>query len=370
MANTRVTTPVTDFDKSTSLPGLKIPSGDNSNQPAGAAAEQGMIRNDNEETVDSSASAIAHYNGTAWQYFAATESVDPDPAFSVRYLVIAGGGGGGNYYYGGGGGAGGFRTSFGTGNVNGGLTPVESYLQGAANVNYTVTVGTAGNAQSSGQSSSLVLTSTITTTGGGAGGTQNIGLTGGSGGGGANYPSNYNGGAANTSPVQGFSGGNAVNSTYNAGAGGGGAGEIGTGGAATTALGGKGGDGIESLITGTAAYYAGGGGGGLNRNGAFFTPQGGLGGGGNGAGSTSIAVSGTNGLGGGGGGGSHASYGTAYGASGGSGVVILRYPVGNSINIISGTSPIAADLNAAVAGSTTEKFTRFTATGAVTFTIS
>ena len=74
MANTRVTTPVTDFDKSTSLPGLKIPSGDNSNQPAGAAAEQGMIRNDTEETVDSSDSAIAHYNGTAWQYFAATES--------------------------------------------------------------------------------------------------------------------------------------------------------------------------------------------------------------------------------------------------------------------------------------------------------
>jgi len=74
MAITKVTTPVTDFDKATSLPGLKIPSGDNSNQPAGAAAEQGMIRNDNEETVGSSASAIAHYNGTAWQYFAATES--------------------------------------------------------------------------------------------------------------------------------------------------------------------------------------------------------------------------------------------------------------------------------------------------------
>ena len=77
MANTRVTTPVTDFDKSTSLPGLKIPSGDNSNQPAGAAAVQGMIRNDTEEIVDSSDSAIAHYNGTNWQYFAATESALP-----------------------------------------------------------------------------------------------------------------------------------------------------------------------------------------------------------------------------------------------------------------------------------------------------
>jgi len=84
MAITKVTTPVTDFDKATSLPGLKIPSGDNSNQPAGAAAEQGMIRNDTEETVDSSASAIAHYNGTYWQYFAATES--PDPPTPQMYL--------------------------------------------------------------------------------------------------------------------------------------------------------------------------------------------------------------------------------------------------------------------------------------------
>ena len=83
MAITKVTTPVTDFDKSTSLPGLKIPSGDNSNQPAGANAAQGMIRNDTEETVDSSASAIAHYNGTAWQYFAATESVD-NPFFASQ----------------------------------------------------------------------------------------------------------------------------------------------------------------------------------------------------------------------------------------------------------------------------------------------
>lgn len=88
MAITKVTTPVTDFDKSTSLPGLKIPSGDNSNQPAGAAAEQGMIRNDTEETVDSSASAIAHYNGTNWQYFAATESPD-DPLLANAQIVYS-----------------------------------------------------------------------------------------------------------------------------------------------------------------------------------------------------------------------------------------------------------------------------------------
>ena len=36
------------------------------------------------------------------------------------------------------------------------------------------------------------------------------------------------------------------------------------------------------------------------------------------------------------------------GGTGGSGIVILRYPVGNSINIISGTSPIAADSTAPI----------------------
>ncbi len=89
MANTRVTTPVTDFDKSTSLPGLKIPSGDNSNQPTGAAAVQGMIRNDTEEIVDSSRSAIAHYNGTNWQYFAATESADVVYPTSLKMYLDA-----------------------------------------------------------------------------------------------------------------------------------------------------------------------------------------------------------------------------------------------------------------------------------------
>ena len=73
---TKVTNPVTGFNKTGTSEGLKLPSGDNSNQPAGALAEQGMIRNDTEETVDNSASAIAHYNGAVWKYFAATESPD------------------------------------------------------------------------------------------------------------------------------------------------------------------------------------------------------------------------------------------------------------------------------------------------------
>ena len=74
MANTRVTNPVTDFDKSNTTQGLKLPSGTNSNQPTGV---QGMLRNDTDETGgDSSDSALTHYNGTNWRYFAATESPD------------------------------------------------------------------------------------------------------------------------------------------------------------------------------------------------------------------------------------------------------------------------------------------------------
>ena len=86
---TRATTPVTGFDKINTTQGLKLPSGDNSNQPAGALAEQGMIRNDTEETVDSSASALTHYNGTAWQYFAATESPDVVYPTSLKMYLDA-----------------------------------------------------------------------------------------------------------------------------------------------------------------------------------------------------------------------------------------------------------------------------------------
>ena len=54
MANTRVTNPVTGFNSATEE-GLKLPSGTNANQPSGV---QGMIRNDTEEIVDNSASAL------------------------------------------------------------------------------------------------------------------------------------------------------------------------------------------------------------------------------------------------------------------------------------------------------------------------
>tara|TARA_R110001632_G_scaffold223933_2_gene356062 strand:- start:1 stop:816 length:816 start_codon:yes stop_codon:yes gene_type:complete len=87
MANTRVTTPVTDFDKATSLPGLKLPSGTNANLPTGV---QGMIRNDTDETGgDSSVTAIEHHNGTTWKYFAATESPDVVYPTSLKMFLDA-----------------------------------------------------------------------------------------------------------------------------------------------------------------------------------------------------------------------------------------------------------------------------------------
>ena len=350
MANTRVTTPVTDFDKSTSLPGLKIPSGDNSNQPAGANAAQGMIRNDTEETVDSSASAITHYNGTNWQYFAATESADPINGY---YLVVAGGGG--TAY--GGGGAGGYLTNIGGTSI---------VLEKA--ITYTVTVGVGGVSRpgsnqpgGNGDPSEFSGTgiTTITAAGGGGGADDYAGLSGGSGGGGGYLAGG--GGAGNTpstTPSQGNAGGNGASGANYAGGGGGGAFAAGENGTNASASGSNGGDGLENNITGTPTYYAGGGGAFQEFNGTYPATTGGQGGGG--AGGVS-GTAGTDGLGGGAGG---------FVSTGGSGVVIIKYPTANNINIVSGTSPIAADLNATVAGSTTEKFTRFTATGAVTFTIS
>ncbi len=70
MATTKVTTPVTDFDKPNTEEGLKIPSGTSSNQPIGV---EGMIRNNTTDSSNGSSSAITYYNGTNWRYF----EVDP-----------------------------------------------------------------------------------------------------------------------------------------------------------------------------------------------------------------------------------------------------------------------------------------------------
>ena len=239
------------------------------------------------------------------------------PISNVEYLVIGGGGGGGNERAGGGG-AGGYLTS----SIN-----VQA-------ISYTVTVGAGG---ASGQNGSQSIFGNITASGGGKGGNNQVnGSSGGSGGGGGG---NWQVGAGMSGGTgtagQGNNGGNGsgvTGSWTSAGGGGGGAGGAGSN-APSSEAGGNGGNGLSSLITGTAVTRAGGGGGGVE---GFQVSQnrqkglGGSGGGGDGAGgccgSQTPAVAGAANTGSGGGGGDYTQN-SSQGAAGGSGVVIVRYPM-------------------------------------------
>ena len=222
---------------------------------------------------------------------------------NVDVLVVAGGGGGSGYYYGSGGGAGGMI--YKTGQI---ITPGL----------YTITVGNGGagsglNTNGTSGSNSSFATLIVATGGGGAGAGQNSsgngnpGLNGGSGGGGGVWRQ-----AAGTGIVgQGNDGGGGGDGGgYAGGGGGGGAGAPGTRGAYSYGAPGKGGNGLQCSITGSAVYYAGGGS-------AGGGGAGGLGGGGAGTGAAGTPNTG------GGGGGYYSASGS--GGSGGSGVVIIRY---------------------------------------------
>ena len=259
---------------------------------------------------------------------------------TVEYLVVAGGGGGGKGSGGGGGGAGGYRTNYGG-----------TALTLNVATNYTVTVGAAGAGAASPSSNPSVggnsVFSTITSYGGGYGASENTGnKNGGSGGsgGGGNYNSGSggSGNAPSTTPSQGYAGGTGGtgNPDY-AGGGGGGAGAVGSN-APGSGNGGNGGIGITNAITvasGTGPYYAGGGGGGSQYSGSAGTPgTGGSGVGGNGlaygGGGATAVNNGDDNTGGGGGGGNT----TGTSPSGGSGIVILRYPSSFTISGLSGTT--------------------------------
>jgi hypothetical protein len=269
----------------------------------------------------------------------------------VSYLVVAGGGGGGSTH-GAGGGAGGFRE---------GESSIDSYTQSPLAVagglsltsqTYPITVGAGGvgatpacqEANTAGAPSTF---SSITSTGGGKGSTQNYtnpANAGGSGGGGTYTPNpgTTPGGAGNTPPVsppQGNNGGDG--GSYGPGAastgGGGGATAVGT--AGTPSQSGPGGAGAGTLINpasgetgpGPSQYYAGGGGGGATIYGAPSPASGGIGGGGDGqpltanSGPANIGAANTGGGGGGGSGGTTSAPTNGDGSAGGSGVVIIRY---------------------------------------------
>ena len=215
------------------------------------------------------------YTTTTSGYYYSTKSLSS----IITYLVVAGGGGGGKSAVngnGGGGGAGGVLSGTG-GTINSGTT-------------YSIQVGRGGAGQTSdiqpagenGVNSSLELFSKTLDAIGGGGGAL---------------------GSANPAAIGGSGGGSSSN-------------------------GGLGGNGLISYITGSSGVvYAGGGGGGANDTG--IAQVGGSGGGGSGGfltGSTYTApTTGTDFLGGGGGGGGGFQN-SNYGAKGGSGIVIIRFP--------------------------------------------
>lgn len=260
------------------------------------------------------------------------------PPVSVDFLIVAGGGGG-SYNYGGGGGAGGLRTSYGS--TSGGGATAETSLSLVSGTTYTITVGGGGTGTSTdgndGVASSIIGTGLSVSSIGGGGAASNNGTQaghdGGSGGGGSESPNPGGPGGSGTSG-QGYAGGTGYygGGAVATGGGGGGASAAGSNGASANP--GDGGNGLSVSITGTAITYAGGGGAGSNGNGGG---TGGTGGGGAGTGS-GTGTSGDTNKGGGGG----ASYG-ANGASGGSGVVILRLATSKYTGSITGSPTVTTD---------------------------
>lgn len=281
--------------------------------------------------------------------------------FDVRYLVVAGGGAGGK----GEGNAGG--DGAGGGGAGGLLTGTIEIL---GNTNYTVTVGEGGSAPANtygavgGQGSSSVFSS-VSTVGGGYGGSDgetvdDSAASGGDGGSGGGCAHMY--GLSTSATVGSRTVGQGNNGGLNAsrcGGGGGGAGGVGQAGTA-----GAGGAGVSSDITGSSLFYAGGGGGGSAGTSGTAGAGGSSVGGTGGYRNTGAPTSGTANRGAGGGGGSgHGSGGTStyVGAAGGDGVVILRYPASKTISVSAGlifsTSTVGSD-----------KVTTFTrGTGTVSF---
>ena len=283
-------------------------------------------------------------------------------AYDCEILIVGGGGAGGTSM-GGGGGAGsiiyasGFNVSAGTYTFN----------VGRGGVGVTATQSGVGIVGGSGVSSTAFGATAI---GGGGGGyyNGNGGIVGGSGGGCGGGVVQAAGGAGGSGGLAGSStiGGTIIpsatfkeylcnnggfpfyyqmagNSWSSIAGGGGGASAVGGGtpnNTTKTSANGNGGDGKSYNITGTSITYGGGGGGGSHR-GALTTisnpssGSGGSGGGGNGADDNVSSKSGTNGTDGtgGGGGGSSINYSPIgiKGGNGGSGVVILRFKINNSI---------------------------------------
>ena len=285
----------------------------------------------------------------------------------VSYAVVAGGGSGmsknsrnptvNERYAMGGGGAGGFR-EVKSPSTPYTASPLDGYPSAPNRVTVTatsfpITVGGGGTAptipstDSSGPNGNNSVFSTITAAGGGGGGYgspctySTAGDPGGNGGGGGAGPPSEAGGNGNTpptTPAQGQNGGPGSSTADTGAGGGGGAGAVGGAGTGQpsprASVGGPGGAGVTTNITGSPVAYSGGGGGGVGYGGepgGGAATQGAGGSGGGGAGGKPTADTGTAGTantggGGGGAGGSNPCVAaTGGGGNGGSGIVIIRY---------------------------------------------
>jgi hypothetical protein len=261
---------------------------------------------------------IVANDGTYWYHaFTSSGNFVPQVGLTADVLVVAGGGAGGRGV-GGGGGAGGLLLHSSQSLVNG--------------TNYACTIGAGGAEPTSGveisgnNSQFAALTASV---GGGGGGDFANGLTGGSGGG-ASGTDNFTGGSLTTG--QGNNGGSTSGSgSLNGGAGGGGAGAAGT--ANSGSNGGNGGAGTSTYsswatptLTGVSGSFAGGGAGGARAYDTNNGGTGGSGGGGNGGGLNQNSTAGTINTGGGGGGGTNDAP-NKVGRAGGSGIILIRYPI-------------------------------------------
>jgi hypothetical protein len=252
---------------------------------------------------------ISISNGIVYHTFTSGSSTFTPlvPLINAKVLVVGGGGGGGQGFFGGGGGA---------GAVTQNNLPITGPI--------TVTVGAGG--AGTGVSGSTSSCGSLTASGGGGGGNDGAsGQNGASGGGGSRTGSAGTGGGAGIGNAGGAGGGA---SAYN---GGGGGGFTSVGGLGGVSTGGTGGTGIIVNVFAKTYTVAGGGGGGANPT-SSPPSTGGIGssGGGNGGSTGTGATGPTSALpnsGSGGGGCGGGPLGPNLGGEGGSGLVVIAYPL-------------------------------------------
>jgi len=263
--------------------------------------------------------------------FTVTCAGNPTGSSTVDYLVVAGGGGSGGQggQSSGGGGAGGYRESSGAAGGGYTVSPLGCGVSAlpVSATGYPITVGSGGaggtaGSDNNGNAGSNSVFSTITSAGGGYGAGSSGPSPGGNGGSGGGGRNNGTGGTGNTPPVTPPQGNDGGDSDQHSGSGGGGATTPGANSNGPGQPSGNGGTGATSSINATPTERAGGGAGGFSPTSPASGTSSGGGGPGVGPSGPPTTANGTANTGGGAGG---VGFGPLAGATGGSGIVIIRY---------------------------------------------